>query len=509
MLGAAVLVVSAGAPASARVEAGFAWRRIAEGGHGQVVSALAVNERARLALGDARGVSIGDPAGGFRRLLHRGGVRDLAFLGPRGEALLAATDAGLYRVESGVVQLVPPTPGAEGRSVRRIAVAPGAVAVVGESGAYLSEDGRRWRRVSTRLPLAAASAVALRETDAGIDCAVVVGRRLWQLGLARSAEGWRDVAGERQTLPFAGGAEGPVDVLFDAAGADTVVVFQSSFAVRSRAEAAWEPVRPALPPGARARRLHAAHGLLWLATDSGLLFAENLAGPWERAAKPAGSADVRALASDADALYVAAGEHVLAAQPVSLARAATPVPAAPPRLRTPEGDPPIEQVHRAALAYLDLRPDRMAGLRRGVARRGWLPIVSLRLARARDRDDVTDADEAFTSGALRRLVDRESSLSRDFEASLSFSWDLGDVAYHPEQIDVSRESREVIRLRDDVLDEVTQLYFERRRVLAELAARPTAPPDEKLRLRLRAAELAAGIDAWTGGWFQRARSHRP
>ena len=52
----------------------------------------------------------------------------------------------------------------------------------------------------------------------------------------------------------------------------------------------------------------------------------------------------------------------------------------------------------------------------------------------------------------------------------------------------------------------TQLYFERRRVLAELSV---APPDGRLRLGLRAAELAAGIDAWTGGWFSRARAGRP
>ena len=71
---------------------------------------------------------------------------------------------------------------------------------------------------------------------------------------------------------------------------------------------------------------------------------------------------------------------------------------------------------------------------------------------------------------------------------------------------MSREAREVVKLRDDVLDEVTQLYFDRRRVLAELGALPDAPPGEKLRLRLRAAELAAGIDAWTGGGFSRARA---
>jgi hypothetical protein len=81
-------------------------------------------------------------------------------------------------------------------------------------------------------------------------------------------------------------------------------------------------------------------------------------------------------------------------------------------------------------------------------------------------------------------------------------WDLGSLAFDPELVDVSREAREVIELRDDVLDEVNQLYYERRRVLADLGAlAPEAPEAE--RLRLRAAELGAGLDAWTGGWFGR------
>ncbi len=63
----------------------------------------------------------------------------------------------------------------------------------------------------------------------------------------------------------------------------------------------------------------------------------------------------------------------------------------------------------------------------------------------------------------------------------------------------------MVQLRDDVLDEIAQLYFERRRVLLDLAALgPAASGSEAMRLRLRAEELAAGLDGWTGGWFGRA-----
>ena len=99
--------------------------------------------------------------------------------------------------------------------------------------------------------------------------------------------------------------------------------------------------------------------------------------------------------------------------------------------------------------------------------------------------------------------DRERQRSRGFEASLALTWDLGDIVYHPESVDVSREVRELVELRDDVLDELRHLYFERRRVLLELLVLPADRPVEAARLRLRADELAAGIDAWTGGWFGR------
>jgi hypothetical protein len=165
------------------------------------------------------------------------------------------------------------------------------------------------------------------------------------------------------------------------------------------------------------------------------------------------------------------------------------------------GEPSIQSVHRAAIAYLELHRGRFEPMRRRVNRRGWLPILTLRGDHDTGEGWNTDYDQAYLSGDTRFLVDRDFDRSRDWGVALTLTWDLADLAYHPEEIDVSREARELLELRDDVLDEITQLYFERRRVLAELAA--LADPAAQARLRLRADELAAGIDAWTGGWFSR------
>jgi len=164
-------------------------------------------------------------------------------------------------------------------------------------------------------------------------------------------------------------------------------------------------------------------------------------------------------------------------------------------------DPPIVQVHRAAIHHLGLELSRMEALRRGARRRGWWPIITLRGVGAWDHGRSIDYDEAFLSGATRYLTDRDSDRADAFDVSLTLSWDLRDAAYEPESIDVSHETREVIELRDDVLDEITQLYFERRAVLAALRFAGGSTQPETVRLRLRADELAAGIDAWTGGWF--------
>ena len=166
----------------------------------------------------------------------------------------------------------------------------------------------------------------------------------------------------------------------------------------------------------------------------------------------------------------------------------------------------MHQVRVAALRYLDLGPQRIRALQRGVSRRGWLPRFELRGAYGGARSRNLDYDEAFTYDAPRLFLDKVKKRDRDFDVSAALVWDLADIAYHPESIDVSKEAREIIELRDDVLDEITQLYFERRRVLLQLASQPSARGGESQRLRLRTDELGSGLDAWTGGWWSRAVS---
>ncbi len=482
------------------------WERapsIADAGAG---AALATHETTgRLALGDERGVLVGADPGSLRRVARHGPVRDLVFLPDA--TLLVATERGLFHVDrDGRETDRSPAPGTRARGVVRIAAAGELVVAASGAGAFVSRDARTWQRIDAGLPEGPAEALALREIAGGSELWIVIEGELWSARLSGAPPGEPRATSVSRERPFDGAVgRGPRDVLLGSGDEDVLVLADDALAVRGAAQPGWRVLRPALPPGSVAQRLARAAGWLWIATDRGLSFAAAPEGPWERARGPAASQSVVALAALGARLFAAGDAGLLVGE-----LEVEPGPGAPaPREASLPLGPPIAGVQRAALAYLELHPSEIQALRRGVTKRGWLPILDLAFAAERENILGHDKDETFTSGDYRELHDRGRDRHRDYAAELTLSWDLGDVAYNPDAIDVSKEAREVIELRDDVLDEVNQLYYERRRSLLELET--AQDPREAERLRLRADELAAGLDAWTGGWFGRAlaASERP
>jgi len=518
LLGRAEAVAASDGKSQAAPRAELRWRPVAVEVVDDVVGALALDRAGRLAVGDARGVAFGFPGSPMRRVALRGEVLDLAFFGDETErepALLAATPLGLYRIAAdGRVESVAPGPGSDANAVARIAVAGRVLAVATAAGAFVSLDGVRWQRLSEELPSGPATAIALAAREGFAECWVAIRGELWRSELRAVAGRAASTTPVRVAVPFASGQRPPIDIVLDVGDAAAAIVFDAELVVRWRVDARWEQLRPTLPPGASALRLVAALDHYWLATDRGLLIASSLRGPWHRAHASSGSDAIFDLEAGEGALYAGTDNGLVVARLApdfsAAAEAAQPAPDFSAAVEVPQpivdpSEPDVHSVHRAALRYLKLDSSRIAALRSGVARRGWLPILSFRATRDRDLIRRSDYDEAFISGEFRRFNDRDLDRSQDLELQLTVSWDFGDIAYHPESIDVSREAREIIELRDDVLDEITQLYFERRRVIAVIALQPGSPAAGEL--RLRAAQLAAGIDAWTGGWYGRQLSN--
>lgn len=168
-----------------------------------------------------------------------------------------------------------------------------------------------------------------------------------------------------------------------------------------------------------------------------------------------------------------------------------------------DAEPSIGEVHHFAIEYAEVDPEKITRWRRLAQRRAWLPDVSLGVDGARDWSKSSSIWGSYTSGGQHYVGPDDKARGGDLGWDVSLSWDLGDVVWSSEQTSIDSRSKLMVELREDILDQVTRVYFERRRIQAELAAAGTMEPWIKMDKQLRVDELTALLDAFTGGQFSR------
>lgn len=163
-------------------------------------------------------------------------------------------------------------------------------------------------------------------------------------------------------------------------------------------------------------------------------------------------------------------------------------------------EPSINQVHQVAIQYAEVSPDKIKNWRRQAQQRGWLPSLSLGLD---GYDRVTTSDRVWgshTSGGQHYVGPDSKTFYENLSWSVRFSWNLGDLIWSSAQTSIDTRSKLMVELREKILNEVTRIYFERRRLQIE---RELLSPNssEYFQASLRIQELTAFLDAFTGGWF--------
>ena len=157
-------------------------------------------------------------------------------------------------------------------------------------------------------------------------------------------------------------------------------------------------------------------------------------------------------------------------------------------------EPTIQQVHQWAIDYAEVSPDKIKNWRSLAGKRALLPDLSVGLDRAEGELYHWD-----TGPSPDNLLKGRDLLNWD----VALSWDLGDLIWSTDQTTIDSRSKLMVELREDVLDQVTRLYFERRRLQVELAAIDSPEPPVQFDKQLRIDELTALLDAFTGGEFSR------
>ena len=498
-------------------------------------------------------------------------VRDLAF-DQRGE-LWIATAAGLYRWSASGDRLS--TSGRpERRALRGGESAPGLnsltvsgsiVVVAGDAGVYWSSTGNIFQPLDVGVIGSSIDWTVLRRRRVSSGAP---GQDGWQIRFGDSVELWllgsaglhrlrgivtksglRILERQRQDLPRPVTENRAIGFVLSPSGEALALVYPDQLAVRALrsdphahdAAPAWRIVRPVLAPGALIQSLTWGLDRVMLSTDHGVFIARNLDAPFVRARAPVGTSDCQETQAALGQLpWVAlcrSGVYASGRAPSesigigfdAISRASLSAALRDPRtggvalgertlpdIDSTRSDPPLEEIRRRAFERAGLSARRSGELWSGLRRRALWPELEIRFVADFDRDRHRDYDQSFVSGDTRDLVDYGRDRSRRLGGTISLDWDLGGVAYPLESVDLSRELRQVVSLRDDVADEINQLYFERQRLRVRLAdirvGRVAAEPGEETRLGWRAQEIDAGLDAWTGGWiaeWRRDRSNRP
>ena len=170
-------------------------------------------------------------------------------------------------------------------------------------------------------------------------------------------------------------------------------------------------------------------------------------------------------------------------------------------------EPTIIEVQQAAAAYAQIDEGTIEGWTTRANTAALLPDVRIEYRRNVDDDLQRDDDQDFEVDEAGDLaltdVARDVRTDEDQENRLMIRGDfeLNELIWNPDILRISKETRDLVELREDVLTTVTSLYFERRRAQVQLLLNPPTDTVERLRRELELQELTASIDALTGGWF--------
>jgi hypothetical protein len=84
---------------------------------------------------------------------------------------------------------------------------------------------------------------------------------------------------------------------------------------------------------------------------------------------------------------------------------------------------------------------------------------------------------------------------------VSLSWDLSDLIWNDAQTSIDVRSKLMVELRNDILDQVNKLYFERLRVRSELDNLAIEDRHKRFQMQLKLEELTASLDSLTSGYY--------
>jgi hypothetical protein len=160
-----------------------------------------------------------------------------------------------------------------------------------------------------------------------------------------------------------------------------------------------------------------------------------------------------------------------------------------------ESEPEVREVQAMVLEYSKTDPRYIDEWLRASKNSAWLPEVSVRY----DYDQGYAYDWVYDVNPEGEL-DAED-IDNDHGVSVTAKWKFDRLVMSSDRIRVISETQDIVKLRDKVLDTVTRLYFDRRRLQIDILLAGGGDLKTQVKNEMRLQELTAQIDAYTGGRF--------
>ncbi|GBD97504.1 MAG TPA: hypothetical protein ENG83_11760 [Nitrospirae bacterium] len=253
-------------------------------------------------------------------------------------------------------------------------------------------------------------------------------------------------------------------------------------------------------------------GHLYAATGRGVFRYSKSTGTWDELYKGIISPDVRYLAFASDtrnnfpSLWAATKRGIFKSLP-SVSVSAQQNIALRNRIKETEErlsmfahEPSIGEIREAAIIYAEVQPGKIEKWRKAAAHRAWLPDLKFAYDKGNDWQSST---YFYNYKGEEKYRDDDITRGDDSGWSISLTWELGDLIWNSSQTSIDVRSKLMVQLRDDILNEVTRLYFERRRLQIELLMSPPGDTKDRIEKDLRLQELTANIDALTGSYLSK------
>ena len=169
-------------------------------------------------------------------------------------------------------------------------------------------------------------------------------------------------------------------------------------------------------------------------------------------------------------------------------------------------DPPVDALRAAASALALTEPDRAHSLVVRARLAGWFPELRGRVDRRFARAESVDLGSSTAAPLAPVGIDSDNDVRYELRAT----WDLSKLVFNPDEIGAHFQALRTADARREIESLVIRLYFERRRLKAELSAADASAmpsssgmPLSAIRMELRVEEVEAELDALTGGAFTR------